>query len=121
MSCTSYGGVIVCQPTRGGARQRQIGKCYGKCPKGWQSRIVRMERSPWYGPDFHCLECGDSWDMEGVFSRPERKGWRKGAKARFRLTWQDACWCPVERDGEHYALPCQLHPTGDAENLEAAP
>lgn len=120
MSCTHYGNVIVCQPTRGGAVQRQNGKCIGACETE-TSRLVMFERSPWYGPDWHCLDCGDSWSCEGLFQRPFRRAWRKGAITRHEQMWESACWCEVSYDSEHYALPCQNHapaPVGEENSHE---
>lgn len=74
------------------------------------ARIVRSEGSPYYGPDYRCVECGDSWCGEGLFTRPFRRGWRKKAIERHRAMWEVACDCPREYDEDLYALACPSHP-----------
>lgn len=108
MVCTPIGGGWMCQPTRGRLSRRH-GKCHGGCMDSG-ARIVRSEGSPWYGADYMCVECGDSWDSEGYFRRPLERAWRKKAIARHESMWQRACDCPVEYDEDHYALACGDHP-----------
>lgn len=113
MSCTSIGpSAFICQPTLGGAIQRRIVKCWGICETE-TSRVVAVERSPYYGPTMHCLDCGDTWSGEGLFGRPFRPKWREEAKRRANSLWQQGCWCDVEYDDDHYALRCADHASGD--------
>lgn len=110
--CQPLGGSSFgykCSPTTG-RLQRQFGKCYGVCEPETGNRIVMTVGSPWYGPDWHCVDCGDSWDSDYRFERPFRKGWRKEAIERHERLWEQACNCPVAYDEDYYALPCNHAP-----------
>lgn len=66
-------------------------------------------RSPWYGPDWMCVDCGDSWSSEGLYGRPFARGWRKKSIASYERLWAAACECDVVYDEHHYAQPCVEH------------
>lgn len=111
MTCIRLGGRgsgFACQPTMG-RLQRQHGKCHGVCES--ESRIVMTVGSPYFGPDWHCVDCGDSWSSEGRYPRPFERAWRKRAVERYERLWERACVCPVQYDADRYPLDCSEHET----------
>jgi hypothetical protein len=108
VSCQSIPGGYICSPTRG-RLSREHAKCWGICETE-VSRVVVSQGSPWYGRNYHCVDCGDSWCDEGPFERPFERAWREKAKERHQRMWERACECPVELDEDLYALACPNHP-----------
>ena len=94
--------------------QAFTGRGFGFCPNcQWKRRIV-AHFFEWYGPQFDCCGCGDSWGEEGIMERPFARGWRQKAIDKNRAAW-DACLQTIRQ-----ALSALLRSIREnAENLEA--
>ena len=88
------------------ALRRVVRKCWGACGIE-DAPIAEWENSPWYGPDWICAICGDSWCVEGLNPRPFQRGWRQKAIAKAHQLWEAACECGIDRDDDYYPVPCE--------------
>jgi hypothetical protein len=90
-------GVVVC---RAGVKEilRRIEYC-PTCKR--RRRVVDVTpENPYVAPWMTCLACGDSWDLEGLHTRPSEPGWREKARARAREYWNNPFTMTPEQEAE---------------------
>lgn len=76
--------VAVCSPPA------FLWRAIRNCPTCKQRRRFSGREQAWYGTTWTCCGCGDSWTDGEMHERPFKRGWRKGAIAHAKRTWDEA-------------------------------
>lgn len=97
--------VVVCGGTFRHARR--FGPCWGACGITDSAIISALSWTPYYAPIQICTNCGDMWEIDGMYPRPFQRGWRQKSIKQAIARWDNACDCVQRQDDEGYLLPCE--------------